>query len=193
MNLKHWFYMGIMLTGITVYMGCSDDEAEKIPEIQPASIPITVSTSSFTAGSVIPEKYCFNLNGHTGENVSPQLNWKGSPTNTVSFVLLMDDQYAPGSYYSHWILFNIPASITNLPEGYNTNVTAGLQGHVDSGAYNYEGPYPPSGHHTYRFRIYALDSMLTITTNAATRAGLLTAISGHILSHGELTGTHDGH
>jgi hypothetical protein len=95
--------------------------------------------------------------------------------------------------WSHWVLYDIPAATTSLVEGYNNNVTEGTEGTLDSGFIMYEGPYPPSGKHTYRFTVYALDITLGRDPATATRAAILSDMSGNILGTAEMTGTHALH
>ena len=186
---------GADLSSISAQSSYSSQAASQSSSSVRAISNITITSQSFTNGGDIIEKYCFNLNGHWGSNISPELTWTSIPPGTASFVLLMEDPYAPGYFWSHWILYNIPSSNTNLAEGYAGNSTMGIPGHIDSGAFGYEGPYPPLGEglHTYYFRIYAIDKVLTISANNATRSGIIAAMDGSILGYGELTGKHPGH
>lgn len=110
----------------------------------------------------IPETFVFNDWGCTGDNKSPGLEWSGAPDGTKSFALTMYDPDAPtGSVFWHWILFNIPAGTTSIPE--NAAATGDLpmptvQGRSDWGAPIYGGPVPPPGDkpHRYVFTLHAL-------------------------------------
>ena len=78
----------------------------------------TLTSSAFKNNAAIPEKYSFNAMGCTGENVSPPLEWKNPPAGTKSFALMVHDPDAPtGSGWWHWVVYNIPADATSLPEG----------------------------------------------------------------------------
>ena len=92
--------------------------------------------------------------------------------------------------YVHWVLHNIPASTTSLPENATkSGLPAGtVQGKTDFGREDYGGPMPPIGTHRYFFKLYALDTELNLT--APTKPELLKAMEGHILAQTELMGTY---
>ncbi len=177
----------ILLFCLILLAGCPDPDPD--PE------PFSVTSSSFTSGGEIAEKYCYDQNGHgTGDNFSPQLSWTGAPEDTVSFVLIMDDSSA--AYWSHWILYYIPPNITTLPEGLGNNTVDCKEGTIGGPDIGYRGPYPPvlSGTHNYYFRVYALDISLDyMVASVANRAAVLTAMSGHILAEDSIMGTHSAH
>lgn len=114
-----------------------------------------LTSPAFQGGGAIPQK-------HTGEgpDVSPVLAWSGAPPETRSFAIICHDPDAPlvtpGHYgFVHWVLYNIPASVQELPEAVN-QYTAGNN---DFGRPGYAGPMPPEGHgiHHYFFWVLALD------------------------------------
>ncbi len=151
---------------------------------------MNVTSSAFVAGKPIPKKYAYH---GEGDNVSPPLAWTGAPDGTKSFVLLVEDPDAPSPKHPrpkpwvHWVLFDIPASVTSLAEG----KAAGIQGENDFGQAAYGGPMPPpgSGTHRYFFKVYALDRMLELP-GGAKRDTVLAAMKGHILAQGEVYGTY---
>jgi hypothetical protein len=118
-----------------------------------------LTSSAFDNESRIPSKYTCD-----GRDVSPPLNWTQVPTQTKTLILIVDDQNANG--FTHWVIFNMPATLTGLEE--NIPRTADLpnspisQGMNSFGALGYNGPCPPSGTHHYVFRLYALDTALTL-------------------------------
>ncbi len=141
--------------------------------------------------------------GH--QNLSPQLAWSGAPAGTVSFVLLMVDDIhyaypeAPaGSFFGHWLVYNLPADTTELPEGAAAlgNLPQGtLQGVNDfPPPYNagYGGPCPGAETHLYIFTLYALDTTLDIAPDLADQPTLQAALLGHILDQTELRGYFTG-
>ncbi len=186
MTLRTGMPITLLFCLIMLLAGCPDPDSG--PE------PFSVTSSSFTVGGEIAEKYCNNLNGHTGTNISPQLSWAGAPENTVSFVLIMVD-FSAGNW-SHWVLYYIPPNFTTLPEGLGNNTVVCKEGFIEGGIIGYEGPYPllPVGDHNYYFRVYALDISLDyMVASVATRASVLAAMSGHILAHAQTMGTHSSH
>ena len=149
---------------------------------------ITLTSAAFTPDKPIPVKYTGQ-----GENVSPNLSWKDTPDGLVSFALICDDPDAPSGTWVHWTMWNIPATSTGLAQGVPTNASlpdGSVQGATSAGTSGYHGPMPPRGNtHRYYFRIYALDTMLSLPTSA-NRAQLDAAMRGHVLSQGQLMGTY---
>jgi len=146
-----------------------------------------LTSSAFEQGGRIPARY-------TGEaeNVSPALDWSGAPEAARSFAVVCHDPDAPlvskGSYgYVHWVLYNIPASVTSLPEGAQ-GYTSGLS---DFGTPGYGGPMPPNGHgtHHYYFWVFALNEELNLEPGL-TLWQLLEKIEPHTLGMNRLVGTY---
>lgn len=148
---------------------------------------MTLTSPSFNYGDPIPLR-------HTGDgvNVSPPLAWEGVPAGTKSLALICDDPDAPGKVWVHWVLYGLPPTRVDLPEGVPTDPTlpdGSRQGTNDSGTTGYDGPYPPKGKpHRYFFKLYALDADVT-PPPGATKADLLAAM-GTILAEAELMGTY---
>ncbi len=121
----------------------------------------TLTSAAFKNNAAVPEKYSFNAMGCTGENVSPALEWKNAPAGTKSFALMVHDPDAPtGSGWWHWVVYDIPADATSLPEGATaaTLPKGAVQGNTDFGKPGWGGPCPPpgSGKHHYNFTLFAL-------------------------------------
>ena len=145
-----------------------------------------ISSPAFANGGAIPSDFSCD-----GRDISPALTWTKPPAGTQSFALIMDDPDAPMGTWVHWIMFNLPASTRDLKEGTPTDAQlsdGSLQGKTSAGSNGYHGPCPPSGTHRYFFKLYALDTMLSLTTNADKKE-LLAAMEGHILANAELMGT----
>ena len=154
-----------------------------------------LKSPAFKANERIPKK-------HTGEgeDVSPALTWSGAPKGTKSFALIMDDPDAPVGLWLHWVLFDIPAAASRLPEGVakkDALPDGSKQGEcwgTEKMGYEragYFGPLPPPGKpHRYFFKLYALDNVLGLPPKAA-KTDLLKAMHGHILAQAELVGIYE--
>ena len=152
---------------------------------------LNVTSTAFAQNGSIPPRYTCE-----GDDTSPPLSWSGAPSGTRSFALIVDDPDAPDPakpqrVYVHWVVYNIPATVTSLPENASKKgLPAGaVQGKNDWGKTQYGGPCPPIGRHRYYFKLYALDSELT-GLSSPTKADLLKAIQGHVIANGELIGTY---
>lgn len=117
-----------------------------------------------------------------GGRHSPALEWKGEPAETRSFVLIVDDPDAPGGTWNHWLLYDIPATVHNLPQGWKPGSLA-VSGKNDFGKRGYGGPCPPKGHgpHRYYFKLAALDVDSVGLREDTTRKQLDQAIHGKVL------------
>lgn len=142
---------------------------------------LELTSDAFANGQSIPAKYTC-----TGRNISPALAWKDPPTGTQSFAIIMDDPDAPGGTWVHWVLFNIPADARSLQENLDTSELS--VGKNSWGSLGYGGPCPPSGTHRYFFKLYALDSPLSLSPGAK-KEQLLKTMEGHILAQAEIMGT----
>src|SRR3954462_6674644 len=123
----------------------------------------TVQSSDLKPGGTLADKHVFNGMGCTGENVSPALAWTNPPAGTKSFVVTAYDPDAPtGSGWWHWVVYNLPATTTELPQGAGSGKGAlpegAVQGKTDFGTAGYGGACPPAGDkpHKYIFTVYAL-------------------------------------
>ena len=112
----------------------------------------------------MPQENVFNGGGCGGANISPEFHWSGAPTGSKSFAITIVDPDAPvrGGWW-HWVLFNIPGTVSRLPagagnEGSRTLPAGSVQCRDDYGEPGYGGPCPPPGTtHHYRVRLYALN------------------------------------
>jgi len=152
------------------------------------STQLTLTSDAFPNGGSIPAKYSC-----VGRNISPALAWGEPPVGTQSFAIIVDDPDAPMGTWVHWVLYNIPAETRSLVEdlpikGKNVEPNAIFVGKNSGGNIGYDGPCPPSGTHRYFFKLYALDSTISLMPGAS-KNDLLKAMQGHMLAQGELMGT----
>ena len=145
---------------------------------------MTLSSSAFHAGTAIPKRHTC-----AGEDLSPPLSWTGVPAGTRSFAMVVDDPDASG--FTHWLLFNIPASTAFLAEGIKpgTLPAGAAEGSNDFGSIGYRGPCPPSGTHRYSHRVYALD-VASLGPSPPTKERFEASIKTHELARAELIGTY---
>ncbi|GIL27156.1 YbhB/YbcL family Raf kinase inhibitor-like protein [Actinocatenispora comari] len=120
-----------------------------------------VSSTDIADGQVLPQAHVEDDDG----SVSPQLSWSGAPAGTRSYAVTCFDPDAPtGSGFWHWVLFDIPADVTELPTGAGSGDFLGLPVGAKHGRNDYDeqgfgGAAPPPGHgpHRYIFAVHALD------------------------------------
>ncbi|UYB50659.1 YbhB/YbcL family Raf kinase inhibitor-like protein [Xanthomonas sp. AM6] len=152
---------------------------------------LAVTAPAFASGAAMDKRFSDYADG-----VSPALSWK-AVANAKSYVVIVEDPDAkPITPFVHWVAWNIPAKVTQLPEGLQeqmrlTEPDGMLQGATSRGSVGYYGPHPPVGDppHHYHFQILALDTMLDVKPGA-TRDEVLAAASGHVLATGETVGTY---
>ena len=154
-----------------------------------------LTSSAFKNNERIPQK-------HTGEgeDTSPALAWTQPPAGTKSYALIMDDPDAPVGLWLHWLLYDIPASLTALPEGVAKKESLpdgskhGKCWGTEKMGYDrvgYYGPMPPPGKpHRFLFKLYALDQPLGLSAKAA-KNDVLKAMKGHILGEAQLIGIYE--
>ncbi|RME75102.1 MAG: YbhB/YbcL family Raf kinase inhibitor-like protein [Planctomycetota bacterium] len=147
-------------------------------------------SEAFGEGERIPQRYTCE-----GADLSPPLAWSGAPEGTGAWALVVHDPDAPVGDWVHWVLYDLPGSVTTLPEGVPTTgvLSSGAkQGMNDFRRLGYGGPCPPRGHgpHRYIFELFALDAPTGLKAGA-TRSELLAAIDGHVLGRGRLVGTYE--
>jgi len=151
----------------------------------PAAPPLMMMSSAFSDGGEVPMKYTCAAKPSA---VSPALQWMNVPKGAASFTLIFHDPDAHPqkaiSDVTHWIMWNIPATMTELPEGVAASPKMDdgrIQGKNIRGVNGYQGPCPPpSKPHHYTYELYALDITLDLGADAS-RADVLKAMDGHII------------
>jgi Raf kinase inhibitor-like YbhB/YbcL family protein len=157
----------------------------------PRTPPLIMTSTAWEDGGVFPDKYTGAAPG--GMAVSPELKWTQAPPGTQSFTLLFHDpeglqDRSTKMDVTHWLMWNIPATATGLPEGV-------AQGDLPDGSHQisrrlngYMGPGAPAGpYHHYTFELYALDTKIDVPQGtpaqaAETRTAVMNAMDGHVLS-----------
>jgi Raf kinase inhibitor-like YbhB/YbcL family protein len=155
-------------------------------------MPLSLRSPAFGNHEPIPERYSCD-----GDDVSPPLAWSGVPAKAKSLALIVHDPHArepeqPEQTYVHWVLYDIPASATGLPErASGRELPLGTrEGLNDLKRPEYRGPCPEAGRHHYIFKLYATDKVFDDISNP-TKERVEAALRGHILEHAELVGTYE--
>jgi Raf kinase inhibitor-like YbhB/YbcL family protein len=177
----------IALTFTFLVTACAHGESQKATS-EESAITLQLTSPAFAEGVVIPAQYTCD-----GENISPPLKWSNVPRSTKSLALIVEDPDAPIGTFTHWVIYDIPPTITELAERVPTTETipnGARQGLNDMKRVGYGGPCPPSGSHRYLFKLYALDATLDLKPGE-TKQVLTSAMSGHILAAGQLMGTYE--
>ena len=147
-----------------------------------SAMTFKLSSPAFADGATIPVDFSCE-----GQDKSPELRWSESPANTRSFALIMDDPDAPGGTFTHWVLFDIPPSISQLAED---DQSTGISGQNGFGRNGYGGPCPPKGRgaHRYFFKLYALDIASLQLKAGAARSEVEAAVKGHVIGQAQWLG-----
>jgi len=172
--------------------GNGDTETEGTPDksTNPATGDVEqgelrLTSPAFDDGEQNPTKY-----GYTEGNVNPPLKIENVPENAASLALVVDDPDAvepAGKVWDHWVVWNIPPSRTEIPEGWEP--TEAMEGTNDYDEVGYGGPNPPDEEHRYRFKLFALETTLDLPVETDSEA-LGEAIAGHVLARTQLDGTY---
>jgi len=139
---------------------------------------LLIRSPAFETNRLIPKKYTCD-----GQDINPPLTIEGIPKEAKTLVLAVDDPDAPSGTFDHWIVWNIPASASKIGE----NTVPGKEGLNDAREQGYMGPCPPSGTHRYFFKVYALDTELSLSASSK-KKDAEKAMQGHILAEGKLIG-----
>jgi Raf kinase inhibitor-like YbhB/YbcL family protein len=190
MGVVRFIFIAATVVSLAAVIGAQERGGQR--SAAPASPPMTLTVSGFADGSQIPVKFSQAAPGAApGEGTSPALTWTNTPPGTQSFVLHMHDMDVARNRTTddqvHWVVWNIPATATGLPEG----VPKGSQ--LPDGSFQisatgpvYRGPGAAATGplHHYMFEIYALDTKLEVQPAAdafETRANVMKAMQGHVL------------
>jgi Raf kinase inhibitor-like YbhB/YbcL family protein len=183
----HLFLSSLRWAGAALTLACTLDAAA-------ADSVFRLQSPSVAPNGMISNDQVYSGFGCSGKNISPALSWKGAPRDTRSFALTVYDPDAPtGSGWWHWVVYNIPADVSELPAGAGNpggSLPAGaLQGHTDFGTSGFGGPCPPAGDkpHRYIFTVYALKADKISVPDEASAAMVGFMIHANSLAKASLT------
>jgi Raf kinase inhibitor-like YbhB/YbcL family protein len=145
---------------------------------------LILQSTSFEDGGEIPKKY-----GYKYDNVNPPLKIRQVPPSAKSLALIMDDPDAMGAVgklWVHWVVWNLEPKESDISE--SSLPKDAMQGTTDFGEIGYGGPAPPDKRHTYVFKLYALNSKITLKSGA-TKRQVEEAMQNHIITQTSLSGT----
>ena len=152
-----------------------------------------LDSATVSAGATLSTTQIYDGLGCTGRNISPALRWSGAPSGTRSFAVTVFDPDAPGSGWWHWLVFDIPASVTKLDEGAGSAggrlPPGSIQATNDFGTSGYGGPCPPPGDkpHRYVFTVYALRTDSIEAAAASTPARIERVLNANALAKASFT------
>jgi Raf kinase inhibitor-like YbhB/YbcL family protein len=151
-----------------------------LPKEVSAMDTLKITSPAFQNNGHITSKYTCD-----GEDIDPPLMIENCPQGAKSIAIIVDDPDAPVGIWVHWVIWNIAPNVKEIKE--NTVPQGAVEGMNDFGKHSYGGPCPPSGTHRYFFKVYALDTMFSISPNS-NKADLEKAMKGHILAQGQIIG-----
>jgi Raf kinase inhibitor-like YbhB/YbcL family protein len=178
----------LLLALLAVACGAPAESAEPADSSsEPATL--SISSTAFAEGAPIPVEHSCE-----GDDVSPPLAWSGAPAGAQALALIIEDPDAPDpeapqTIWTHWVLYDLPASASGLERAVEQLPAGTHQGNNDWGATGYRGPCPPIGEHRYFHKLYALDEPLG-DLGTLDRGALLAAMEGHVLAEASLMGTY---
>lgn len=187
-SLSFWLLVAVLVVIGVIFagrlVGEPAAEAPGTPVIISGEANMKITSSVFENNGIIPAKYTCD-----GENISPPLQISGVPAGAKSLALIMDDpdvpkNLRPDGMFDHWVVWNIPANTSVILEGV---VPTGAVGKNTGGDARYTGPCPPDREHRYFFKLYVLDTMLSLAAGAS-KADLEKAMEGRVLAKAELMG-----
>lgn len=182
--------IGCLLAAGAFYILARNERTSEVYYLSALKKNLILSSSSFPPDGDMPVSCSCR-----GKQLTPALRWENPDSTVKSFVLITTDSDVPTPAFrlynlSHWVVYNLPATLRSLPEGVTAEQLRMLGGKVGkngTGRMGYIGPCPPLGRHAYVVRVYALDRMLSFT-NLPGKQALLDGMKGHVLGYGELTG-----
>ncbi len=147
---------------------------------------------------MLTDQQVLNGFGCVGKNLSPHLKWTAGPKDTKSYAVTVYDPDAPtGSGWWHWVVYNIPASVTELAVGAGDAngkrlPQGAVQGRTDFGTHEFGGACPPEGGRTHRyiFTVFALKTEKIDVPTDASAALIGFMLNANTLDVASLTAKH---
>jgi Raf kinase inhibitor-like YbhB/YbcL family protein len=140
---------------------------------------MTVSEAAFVHDTM-PQRFTCAVQ----RTATPPLTWSGAPAGTKSIALVFDDSDAPITPYVYWVVFDIGPGTSALPEG---QLPPGARTALSTAGVNgYDAPCPGPGGHSYRFTVYALNTVLDLP-NGTSLESAWQAIAAATIGRGRLT------
>lgn len=168
-----------------IAFNCHAEDAPAAKTDKPATEPMSMNTNVFLDQGTLPVLYTCD-----GKDVSPQLTWANLPAKTQSLAIIMSDNDVDNGQFYHWVIFNIAKNVDNFAEGMKNAPSGATIGLNSYNKQQYNGPCPPKGGaHTYTFKLFALDSKLTLPNNAD-GAAVIKAMEKHTIAKAELSTTY---
>jgi Raf kinase inhibitor-like YbhB/YbcL family protein len=180
--MKNLLYIFVLLFVVNCSSGGSAASEEGLKNLKAPSTEFSLASPSYKNGGTIPEVYTCE-----GSHKSPPLKWFNAPKGTKSFALIFKDPDAPSGLWTHWVVYDIPATTTQSIE--SSSPKGAKIGKNEMKTAEYAAPCPPDGKHRYIFDLYALD-VDHIKTDDDSRSGVEKAIKDHILAKTSLEATY---
>ncbi|MDB5243219.1 MAG: hypothetical protein JWP57_3844, partial [Spirosoma sp.] len=177
---------GLLLVALVLHVSAKNEREAEQTALSSIKKSVILLSDSFPPNGDMPIRCSCK-----GKEVSPALIWEDVHPDVKSFVVLAQDYDVPTPAFplynlSHWVVFNLPATVRSLPEGVTAQqlrLLGGKVGRNGTGDPTYIGPCPPIGRHAYVFRVYALDQML-LFPDLPNKQAVLDAMKDHVLGYG---------
>lgn len=187
MTVRNFYVKGGL---ILIFLGIGCSALNAIPrrrkrEHKKLAQPLVLESDAFVNSGPIPSEYTCD-----GQDVSPPLRWENIPPGTKSFVLIVDDPDARGGHWTHWLLYNLPASVHHLPRQAHIASLGGMEGLNSWKTVGWGGPCPPIRKHRYVFSLYALNKSKIRVSKKAARYEVLRAMKERVITKATLIGTY---
>jgi Raf kinase inhibitor-like YbhB/YbcL family protein len=172
---------GLASAALGFALGCGGNDLHPLAPAGREVASITLTSRSFGNNGTMPIDYSCD-----GKSIAPGLTWSSPPEGTKTLALMLEDSDAAS--HTQWLVWNLPAETTSLPEGSDIGALGGKLGANDSSDVGYGAPCPPHHElHRFVFHIFAVDKELTIPEGTR-RQGFDAALNGHVIGEGTLTG-----